>query len=141
MLDVNDNVPVFNQLRYQATVLEGSPRNPNHVVLTVSASDIDTPQDQIAYSLDSVGQQYFTIGRKTGDIQIGGTPLDREKTPVLNFTVLASDGKHTGKAGIKVWYGRPKLCPLFYISANGNSPLPIPWCKAQLYLVRSPYLA
>ena len=35
-------------------------------------------------------------------IETTGTPLDREKTPVLHFTVLASDGKHTGIAGIKV---------------------------------------
>ena len=49
--------------------------------------------------------RYFTIGRKTGEILASTTPLDREKTPVLNFTVLASDGKHTGMAGIKVKYG------------------------------------
>ena len=104
MRDVNDNAPVFNQLRYKATVLEGSPRDPDLVILTVSASDIDTTQEEITYSLDPVGQQYFTIGRRTGDIHIGETHLDREKTPVLYFTVLASDGKHIGVAGIKVWY-------------------------------------
>ena len=97
---MNDNTPVFTQLRYEATILEGSPAN--QAVLTVSAIDIDTTQDDIAYSLDQEGQRYFTIGRRTGEIQTGGRPLDREKTPVLNFTVLASDGKHTGVAGIKV---------------------------------------
>ena len=90
---------MFNQLRYQATVLEGSPSN--QLVLTVSATDIDTTQEEIQYSLDQVGQRYFTIGRRTGEIRTG-KPLDREKTPVLNFTVLAHDGKHTGLAGIKV---------------------------------------
>lgn len=74
-------------------------------MLTVSATDIDTTKDEIVYSLDQTGLRYFTIGRKTGEIHTSTTPLDREKTPVLNFTVLASDGKHTGMAGIKVKYG------------------------------------
>ena len=95
---------MFTQLRYQAAILEGSPAN--LVVLTVSATDIDTTPEDIEYFLDQEGQRYFYIGRKSGEIQTSGTPLDREKTPVLNFTVLASDGKHTGVAGIKV---RPEL--------------------------------
>ena len=103
VLDVNDNAPVFTQLRYQTTVLEGSPAR--QLVLTVSATDIDTTKEEIVYSLDQTGLRYFTIGRKTGEILTSTTPLDREKTPVLNFTVLASDGKHTGMAGIKVKYG------------------------------------
>ena len=102
VLDVNDNAPVFTQLRYQATVVEGSPKN--QVVLTVSATDIDTTQEDVSYSLDQEGQQFFTIERRTGEIKTGGRTLDREKTPVLNFTVLASDGKYTGVAGIKVQY-------------------------------------
>ena len=103
VLDVNDNAPVFTQLRYQTTVLEGSPAR--QLVLTVSATDIDTTKEEIVYSLDQTGLRYFTIGRKTGEILTSTTPLDREKTPVLSFTVLASDGKHTGMAGIKVKYG------------------------------------
>lgn len=71
-------------------------------MLTVSATDIDTTQEEIEYSLDQVGQRYFTIGRKTGAIKTGRKPLDREQKPVITFTVLASDGKHTGVAGIKV---------------------------------------
>ena len=74
-------------------------------MLAVSATDIDTTKEEIVYSLDQTGLRYFTIGRKTGEILTSTTPLDREKTPVLNFTVSASDGKHTGMAGIKVKYG------------------------------------
>lgn len=91
---------MFTQLRYQATVQEGSLAK--QLILTVSATDIDTTQEDIVYSLDKQGQSYFTIESNTGTIETSGTPLDREKTPVLNFTVLASDGKHTGIAGIKV---------------------------------------
>lgn len=91
---------MFTQLRYQATVQEGSLAK--QLILTVSATDIDTTQEDIVYSLDKQGQSYFTIESNTGMIETSGTPLDREKTPVLNFTVLASDGKHTGIAGIKV---------------------------------------
>ena len=99
---MNDNAPVFTQLQYQATVVEGSPKN--QAVLTVSATDIDTTQEDVSYSLDQEGQLFFTIEKTTGQIQTGGRTLDREKTPVLNFTVLASDGKYTGVAGIKVQY-------------------------------------
>lgn len=91
---------MFTQLRYQATVQEGNLAK--QLILTVSATDIDTTQEDTVYSLDKQGQSYFTIESNTGTIETSGTPLDREKTPVLNFTVLASDGKHTGIAGIKV---------------------------------------
>ena len=86
--------------------MEGTKRN--QAVLTVSATDIDTTKEDISYTLDQEGQQYFTIGRESGEIRTGGRPLNREKTPVLNFKVLASDGKFTGVAGIKVRYGRAK---------------------------------
>ena len=91
---------MFTQLRYHATVQEGS--SSKQPVLTVSATDIDTTQEDIVYSLDKQGQSYFTIQSNTRVIETTGTPLDKEKTPVLHFTVLASDGKHTGIAGIKV---------------------------------------
>ena len=100
VLDVNDNAPVFNQLRYDGTVVEGSPGN--QLLVTVTATDIDTTQETITYSLDKRGEMFFTIGPRTGEIKTGGRPLDREETPVLYFNVQASDGKFTGVAGVKV---------------------------------------
>ena len=93
---------MFEKLRYQESVQEGTASD--EFVLKVAAFDIDTTQDEITYSLGKEGQWYFTIGSRTGEIKTGGRPLDRETTPVLNFTVFASDGKNIGLAGVKVMY-------------------------------------
>ena len=93
---------MFEKLRYQESVQEGT--TSDKFVLKVAAFDIDTTQDEITYSLGKEGQRYFTIGSRTGEIKTGGRPLDRETTPVLNFTVFASDGKNVGIAGVKVKY-------------------------------------
>lgn len=108
VLDVNDNPPVFTQLRYDGSVMESTPSN--RLVLTVTATDIDTTSDTITYSLDQQGEMYFTIGPRTGEIKTSGRLLDREETPVLYFQVKASDGKGTGVAGIKVCYGQASKC-------------------------------
>ena len=107
MIDVDDNAPVFTQLRYDGSVMESTPAD--KLVLTVTATDVDTPSDSIYYSLDQPGELYFTIGRRTGELRTSGRLLDREKTPVLYFDVKASDrkdGKRKGVAGIKVGYDR-----------------------------------
>lgn len=88
--------------------MEGTPAN--RLVLTVTATDIDTPSDSISYSLDKQGEMYFTIGPRTGEIKTSGRLLDREETPVLYFEVKASDGNRTGVAGIKVCYGQASKC-------------------------------
>ena len=81
--------------------MEGTPAT--MLVLTVTATDVDTPSDRISYSLDQLDDTYFTIGTKTGELRTSQIPLDREKTPVLYFDVKASDGeKRTGVTGIKV---------------------------------------
>ena len=80
------------------------------LVLTVTATDVDTPSDSISYSLDQLDDMYFTIGTKTGELRTSQIPLDREKTPVLYFDVKASDGKgRKGVAGIKVRLSSSKL--------------------------------
>lgn len=91
---------MFNQLRYDATVVEGSPGN--LLVVTVSATDIDTTGETISYFLDKQGEMFFTIGPENGEIRTSGRPLDREETPVLYFKVQATDGIFIGSAGVKV---------------------------------------
>ena len=94
---------MFSQLRYDGSVVEGTPAN--KLILTVSATDVDSPPDSISYSLDQLDEMYFTVGQKTGELRTGQILLDREKTPVLYFDVKASDEKKmTGVAGIKVGY-------------------------------------
>ena len=90
--------------------MEGTPAN--KLVLTVTATDVDTPSDSILYSLDQLDDTYFTIGTRTGELRTSQILLDREKTPVLYFEVKASDGRNgTGVAGIKVGYhGRTSKC-------------------------------
>ena len=90
---------MFTKLQYNGSVMEGTPAN--RLVLTVTATDVDTTSDTITYSLDQQGEVYFTIGPRTGEIKTSGRLLDREETPVLYFQVKASDGKGTGVAGIK----------------------------------------
>ena len=100
---MDDNAPVFTQLRYDGSVVEGTPAN--KLVLTVTATDVDSPSDSISYSLDQLDEMYFTIVLRTGELRTGQRLLDREKTPVLYFDVKASDEKKmTGVAGIKVTY-------------------------------------
>lgn len=100
---------MFTQLRYDESVVEGTPAN--KIILTVSATDVDSPSESISYSLDQLDEMYFTIGSKTGELRTGQILLDREKTPVLYFDVKASDEKKmTGVAGIKVGYhGRASI--------------------------------
>lgn len=86
----------------------------NRLVLTVTATDIDTTSDTITYSLDQQGEMYFTIGRRNGEIKTSGRLLDREETPVLYFQVKASDGKGTGVAGVKVGYAHDLKCRFWY---------------------------
>ena len=95
---------MFTQLRYDGSVVEGNLAD--RLVLTVTATDLDTPSKAISYSLDQRGEMYFTIGPRTGELRTSGRLLDREKTPVLYFEVKAFDKKQTGVAGIKVGYGQ-----------------------------------
>ena len=100
VLDINDNAPVFTKLQYEGSVKEETAEN--QPVLTVSATDIDTTNDPISYSLDERGQRHFIINSNTGQIRTGPQPLNREETPVLYFTVKATDGRFNAFAGVKV---------------------------------------
>ena len=98
---------MFTQLRYDGSVVEGTPAD--KLVLTVTATDVDTPLNSIYYSLDQLDEMFFTIGPRTGELRTSGRLLDREKTPVLYFDVKASDrkdGKRKGVAGIKVGFAQ-----------------------------------
>lgn len=83
VLDINDNAPEFTQSLYEVDVLENSPVN--SVIVTVSASDLDTGNfGTISYSFFHASEEIhktFQLNPITGDIQI---------VKYLNFEAIKS---------------------------------------------------
>ncbi|CAL1682791.1 unnamed protein product [Lasius platythorax] len=94
VINVNDQDPKFEKELYNATVKENSP--PGTRVIVVKATDGDEgPFGDVSYSLIGEHAADFNIGHETGEITVGGaTVLDREMTPEITITVMASDGAH-----------------------------------------------
>uniref|UniRef100_A0A3Q4GPP5 Cadherin domain-containing protein n=1 Tax=Neolamprologus brichardi TaxID=32507 RepID=A0A3Q4GPP5_NEOBR len=93
VLDANDNVPVFSQAVYEASVPENSLLDT--VVVTVSATDADTgPNGDITYNFDHVSDEHvslFSLNHKTGEIKVMGS-LDYETESSMELRVRAKDG-------------------------------------------------
>jgi protocadherin delta 1 len=100
VLDDNDNGPVFERSRYEATMIE---RNYEEAfVIKVNATDLDIGRNgEIAYRLSDKAAPYFQIDQQTGVIK-AVTSLDRERTPRLTFEVFASDGGATPRRNTSV---------------------------------------
>ncbi|KYN32871.1 Cadherin-87A, partial [Trachymyrmex septentrionalis] len=94
VINVNDQDPKFEKELYNASVKENSP--PGTRVTVVKATDGDEgPFGDVSYSLIGEHAADFNIGHETGEITVGGaTVLDREVTPEITITVMASDGAH-----------------------------------------------
>ncbi|KAM7540738.1 hypothetical protein Aperf_G00000028915 [Anoplocephala perfoliata] len=109
--DVNDCVPEFDQSNYEFVVKEG--QRPQQSIGSVHAidNDADIKNSRIQYSIsESVDSQPSThpgIGNgegyrasslfaitSNGEIYTRNLPIDREKTPILSFTVIGSDYGH-----------------------------------------------
>ena len=105
LIDVNDNMPIFNSSLYQIAVNETSP--PNTVVLTVTANDRDltNPNKQILYSISQpFAKQFFKIDPVSGTIRLR-QQLDYETTTKYDFAVIATDQgnvSYTGIANVEV---------------------------------------
>ncbi|XP_034740292.1 protocadherin gamma-A11-like, partial [Etheostoma cragini] len=93
VLDANDNVPVFSQAVYKASLPENS--QPGTVVLTVSASDADEGLNgEVTYDFGHISEDIrsmFTIDHKTGDIKVT-TTVDFETASLFELRVTAKDG-------------------------------------------------
>ncbi|XP_041845422.1 protocadherin gamma-A11-like [Melanotaenia boesemani] len=93
VLDANDNVPVFSQGIYEASLSENSPFNT--VVVTVSASDADEGiNGDVTYEFGHVSEeviQLFSIDSKLGEIKVIGA-VDYETTKLFEIRVKAKDG-------------------------------------------------
>ncbi|XP_076020943.1 protocadherin gamma-A11-like [Genypterus blacodes] len=93
VLDANDNVPVFSQTVYKASLPENS--NLETVVITVSASDADEGVNgEVTYGFDHVSDEnnnVFTLHPKTGEVRVAG-PIDYEKESSYEMQISAKDG-------------------------------------------------
>ncbi|XP_054647622.1 protocadherin beta-16-like [Dunckerocampus dactyliophorus] len=93
VLDANDNVPVFSQTVYKASVPENSP--PDTLVITVSASDADEGlNSEITYAFGHISDDnsnVFTLHPKTGDVRVSGI-VDYEKMSSYEMQISAKDG-------------------------------------------------
>ncbi|XP_033743394.1 protein dachsous-like [Pecten maximus] len=91
ILDANDNPPKFDLSRYSAQVREDQPVGKS--VLKVSATDQDSMENaRITYTMDyqKDPDRHFSVEPATGIIRIS-KPLDYEKTPAFQLSVIASD--------------------------------------------------
>uniref|UniRef100_A0A665UJ01 Cadherin domain-containing protein n=1 Tax=Echeneis naucrates TaxID=173247 RepID=A0A665UJ01_ECHNA len=92
VLDANDNVPVFSQSVYKASLPENSPLDT--LVITVSATDADEGVNgEVTYGFDHVSDenQIFSLHPKTGDVKVAGA-IDYEKESSYEMQISAKDG-------------------------------------------------
>ena len=88
LININDEEPVFNQEQYAVSISEQT--IPGEFILTVEASDPDTPNNTDGLSFDLLGSQSFSID-STGTI-FSLTELDFEQTDSYDLQVVVSDG-------------------------------------------------
>ncbi|XP_062416613.1 protocadherin beta-15-like isoform X2 [Pungitius pungitius] len=92
VLDANDNVPVFSQAVYKASLPENSPLDT--LVIKVCATDADDGiHGEITYGLDHVSdeKQVFSLNSKTGEVKVSET-IDYEKESSYEMQISAKDG-------------------------------------------------
>uniref|UniRef100_A0A3B5K5B2 Protocadherin 1 gamma 32 n=1 Tax=Takifugu rubripes TaxID=31033 RepID=A0A3B5K5B2_TAKRU len=93
VLDANDNVPVFSQAVYKASLQENSPVGT--LILTLTATDADEGVNgEVVYDFGHISEDIksiFRIDQKTGDIELM-TMVDFETTSIFELRVTAKDG-------------------------------------------------
>ncbi|XP_022078661.2 protocadherin alpha-3-like [Acanthochromis polyacanthus] len=93
VLDINDNIPIFNESLYKTKILENTPLGTT--VITVNATDADEGlNSEIVYSLRSKDQDHvldgFEIDQQTGIIKVKSR-IDFEERKAFEIRVEASD--------------------------------------------------
>ncbi|XP_034260364.2 protocadherin gamma-C3-like isoform X3 [Pantherophis guttatus] len=105
VLDANDNVPIFNQSIYKASVREDTPLNT--LVARIRAFDLDEgPNGEIVYSFSSHTparvRQLFVLDSDTGELRLNGL-LDFEEIKFYEIYVQAKDkGTNPAEAHCKI---------------------------------------
>uniref|UniRef100_A0A3P8SRX2 Protocadherin-16 n=1 Tax=Amphiprion percula TaxID=161767 RepID=A0A3P8SRX2_AMPPE len=112
VIDVNDEVPWFEESQYEAQISENQP--PGTSVLTVSASDLDQGTNgQVTYG--GVSHEGFNINPVTGVITTTKA-LDRELQDYYTVTVYAKDG------GLPPNYAKATV-RIKVLDVNDNAPV------------------
>lgn len=125
--DINDNAPNFENLTYNAAVLEEE--EPPQVVIKVKATDRDSQLNgKINYKLKSDGNGTFTINRQTGEI-FTNIKLDRERIDSYHLIVEAYDEGIPSLSNTALIYvtvldkndNPPKFTRLFSVNVTENA--------------------
>ena len=99
VVNINDNAPVFERMRYEVLVCESSPVG--HTALQTGARDEDG--DALSYSLLEMGgcTGCVAVNSSTGALTIV-RELDFEEQQSFSFSIMASDGTHPADAAVIV---------------------------------------
>ncbi|XP_064422969.1 protocadherin gamma-C5-like [Latimeria chalumnae] len=94
VLDINDNVPMFDQPTYKVTLVENAPLGT--LLIKLNATDLDDgPNGEVYYSFGdhtpATTLQLFEVDPKTGEITVKGE-IDFEESQFLEVYVKAKDG-------------------------------------------------
>ncbi|KAG0424080.1 hypothetical protein HPB47_000170 [Ixodes persulcatus] len=122
VMDINDNVPVFDYDMYNITVMENLP--PGFTVVQVHAVDRDSGDnaDFLYHLIDDTGG--FTIDEKEGWIRVRDpAKLDREKVDKLTMRVLALERKPNVNPDAKA---STAVVEVSLLDANDNNPQFLP---------------
>ncbi|XP_033948111.1 protocadherin beta-16-like [Pseudochaenichthys georgianus] len=93
VLDANDNVPVFTQTVFKASLPENSPLDT--LVITMSATDADAGlNSEITYGFDHISDEnsnVFSLHPKSGEVRVAEA-IDYEKVASYEMQISAKDG-------------------------------------------------
>nr|XP_039270866.1 protocadherin Fat 4-like isoform X2 [Styela clava] len=92
--DENDHAPIFDSATQRLEILESLA--PGTEVTKITATDGDV-NNEVIYSLQTKSDQTetdFVINPKTAEISVGPNGLDKERVPLYELQVIASDGIH-----------------------------------------------
>lgn len=80
VLDVNDNLPIFEEEAYSASLPEDA--LPGHYITTITARDFDSGSfgdDGLRYSLTGNGAELFTVDERTGVVTLADCHQKKEQ--------------------------------------------------------------
>ncbi|XP_017889849.1 DE-cadherin isoform X2 [Ceratina calcarata] len=120
VLDVNDNIPVFREMK-KGSVLENEP--PGVPVMQVKAIDKDgtSANNQVTYELDNFRDQ-FAIDKYTGNITTL-TTFDREVQDTYNVKVIAVDNSPSALPGFNNEHNKgQQVFRIEIADKNDNAP-------------------
>ncbi|XP_023385931.1 protocadherin-23 [Pteropus vampyrus] len=90
VLDVNDNPPKFNTVKYHAHVKESTPLGSHITVVSASDCDVGSHAEILYHIISGNEKGHFHLEEKTGVLYLI-KPLDYEETIKFTLTIQASD--------------------------------------------------